>query len=168
MAGVEIEPAHTTATGGTPAPRGTRAHTHAQLAVLGLAELGLHAAPAKVVVGDPVVALGMAVGRGEGRLRCPGGKRELLLAAMAELRAEMSERSRVPWRQARSVVGKLANLAQVLPELKLVLRGGYAVARPAGVYADGGGRRPDEWLRLRPGGRAAHEWRLMLDVATDL
>eukprot|EP00965_Chrysotila_dentata_P172640 5697377-Pleurochrysis_carterae.AAC.1 len=61
----------------------------------------------------------MSVGRGEGRLRCPDGKRELLLAAMAELRAELTERTRVPWRQARSVVGKLANLAQVSPELKL-------------------------------------------------
>eukprot|EP00965_Chrysotila_dentata_P010878 353878-Pleurochrysis_carterae.AAC.1 len=110
----------------------------------------------------------MSVGRDEGRLRCPSGKRELLLAAMAELRAELAAHARVPWRQARSVVGKLANLAQVLPELKLVLRGGYAVARPAGVSADGGGRRPDEWLRLRPGGRAAREWRLMLDVATEL
>eukprot|EP00965_Chrysotila_dentata_P182152 6014929-Pleurochrysis_carterae.AAC.1 len=68
----------------------------------------------------------MSVGRDEGRLRCPGGKRELLLAAMAELRGELTRNARVPWRQARSVVGKLANLAQVLPELKLVLRGGYA------------------------------------------
>eukprot|EP00965_Chrysotila_dentata_P105312 3478203-Pleurochrysis_carterae.AAC.1 len=121
-----IDPSHTAATGGRPAPPDTRAHVHAQLAALGMAELGLHAAPAKVVVGDPVVALGMSVGRDEGRLRCPAGKRELLLAAMAELNVELTTRARVPWRQARSVVGKLANLAQVLPELKLVLRGGYA------------------------------------------
>eukprot|EP00965_Chrysotila_dentata_P061525 2036927-Pleurochrysis_carterae.AAC.1 len=70
---------------------------------------------------------------------------------MAELRAELTGSARVPWRQARSVVGKLANLAQVLPELKLVLRGGYAVSRPAGADAAGGGRRTDEWLRLRRG-----------------
>eukprot|EP00965_Chrysotila_dentata_P090914 3000296-Pleurochrysis_carterae.AAC.1 len=50
---VHIDPVHTRAGGGTPAPPGTRAHVHAQLAVLGLRELGLQAAPAKVVVGDP-------------------------------------------------------------------------------------------------------------------
>eukprot|EP00965_Chrysotila_dentata_P204344 6182274-Pleurochrysis_carterae.AAC.1 len=49
----------------------------------------------------------MSVGRDEGRLRCPSGKRELLLAAMAELLAELTERTRVPWRQARAVVGKV-------------------------------------------------------------
>eukprot|EP00965_Chrysotila_dentata_P118148 3905073-Pleurochrysis_carterae.AAC.1 len=47
VAHIVIDLAHTSATGGTPAPPGTRAHVHAQLAVLGLAELGLHAAPAK-------------------------------------------------------------------------------------------------------------------------
>eukprot|EP00965_Chrysotila_dentata_P141732 4684267-Pleurochrysis_carterae.AAC.1 len=77
----------------------------------------------------------MSIGRDEGRLRCPSGKRELLLAALAELQAELANDATVPWRQARSVVGKLANLAQALPELKLVLRGGYAVARPAGSGA---------------------------------
>eukprot|EP00965_Chrysotila_dentata_P059176 1963834-Pleurochrysis_carterae.AAC.1 len=60
VAQVVIDPTHTAAAGGEPAPPGSRAHVHAQLAVLGLAELGLHAAPAKVVVGDPVVALGMS------------------------------------------------------------------------------------------------------------
>eukprot|EP00965_Chrysotila_dentata_P093655 3095170-Pleurochrysis_carterae.AAC.1 len=62
---------------------------------------------------------------------------------MAELSAELTRDSRVPWRRARTVVGKLANIAQVLFELKLVLRGGYAVARPAGAGGEGGGRRAD-------------------------
>eukprot|EP00965_Chrysotila_dentata_P012373 407087-Pleurochrysis_carterae.AAC.1 len=110
----------------------------------------------------------MSIGRDEGRLRCPDGKRELLLAAMAKLVAELARGSRVPWRRARTVVGKLANIAQVLPELKLVLRGGYAEARPAGAGGEGAGRRAEEWLHLRPGGRAAREWQLLLDVATDL
>eukprot|EP00965_Chrysotila_dentata_P056127 1860375-Pleurochrysis_carterae.AAC.1 len=114
------------ANGGAPALPGTRAHVHAQLAVLGLAELGLHAAPAKVVVGDPVVALGFSVGAAEGALRVPANKRELILAALAEMRDEATERSRVHWRKARSLVGKLSNLAQALPELKPSLRGGYA------------------------------------------
>eukprot|EP00965_Chrysotila_dentata_P022729 753225-Pleurochrysis_carterae.AAC.1 len=47
VAGVDIDPAHTLAAGGVPEPRSSRAHVHAQLAVLALAALGLHAAPAK-------------------------------------------------------------------------------------------------------------------------
>eukprot|EP00965_Chrysotila_dentata_P222990 6193319-Pleurochrysis_carterae.AAC.1 len=91
---IAIDPTHTMLAGGAPAPPCTRAHVHARLAVLGLAELGLHAAPAKVVVGDPVVALGMSLGREEGRLRCPDGKRELLMAALAELRSELRQAAR--------------------------------------------------------------------------
>eukprot|EP00965_Chrysotila_dentata_P211070 6186270-Pleurochrysis_carterae.AAC.1 len=47
VAGVDIDPAHTRAVGGVPAARDSRAHIHAQLTVLALSELGLHAAPAK-------------------------------------------------------------------------------------------------------------------------
>eukprot|EP00965_Chrysotila_dentata_P061156 2026161-Pleurochrysis_carterae.AAC.1 len=47
VTGVAIDPMHTRAGGGEPVPPSARAHVHAQLAVLGLAELGLHAAPAK-------------------------------------------------------------------------------------------------------------------------
>eukprot|EP00965_Chrysotila_dentata_P118288 3909921-Pleurochrysis_carterae.AAC.1 len=59
----------TAAVGGAPAREDSRAYVqHAQLAVLGLAELGLHAAPAKVVAGDPVTALGFSLGATTGRL----------------------------------------------------------------------------------------------------
>eukprot|EP00965_Chrysotila_dentata_P056605 1878087-Pleurochrysis_carterae.AAC.1 len=110
----------------------------------------------------------MELCRREARLRCPTGKRELLLAAMAEMRAEAVSSGRVRWRQARSVVGKLANISQVLPELKRVLRGGYALARPAGGSAGRGWRRVDEWLKLQRGGRAAVAWVELLDTATAL
>eukprot|EP00965_Chrysotila_dentata_P056153 1861276-Pleurochrysis_carterae.AAC.1 len=110
----------------------------------------------------------MSVGRGEGRLRCPEGKRELLRAALAEMRVALKEEHTVPWREARSAVGKLANLAQVLPELRLVLRGGYAVTRPAGGATGRGWRRADNQLRLRPGSRAAQDWATALDVSESL
>eukprot|EP00965_Chrysotila_dentata_P157400 5200231-Pleurochrysis_carterae.AAC.1 len=77
---VHIDPVHTAAGDGTPARPNSRVHVHAQLAVLGLAELSLHAAAAKVTVGDPVTALGFSLGVTTGRLRCPGNKRTLLLA----------------------------------------------------------------------------------------
>eukprot|EP00965_Chrysotila_dentata_P097707 3230611-Pleurochrysis_carterae.AAC.1 len=62
VAEVEIDPVHTVAGGGIPARATSRACVHAKLTALGLSELGLHAAPAKIVVGDPVTALGMSVG----------------------------------------------------------------------------------------------------------
>eukprot|EP00965_Chrysotila_dentata_P150059 4956580-Pleurochrysis_carterae.AAC.1 len=84
---------------------------------------------------------------------------------MAEMRGELEREGRVHWRQARSIVEKLANLAQILPKLKLVLRGGYAVTWPAGGGTGKGWRRSSEWLWLRKGGRAAQDWKLLLDVA---
>eukprot|EP00965_Chrysotila_dentata_P015245 504179-Pleurochrysis_carterae.AAC.1 len=126
VADVSIDPVHTRAAGGTPAPRTSRVHVHAQLAVLALAELGLHAAPAKVLVGDTVTALGFSVDAVSGRLRCPDGKRTLLLATLAAMRGEVHERGRVSWRKARTLTGRLCNLAQVFPEMKPVLRGAYA------------------------------------------
>eukprot|EP00965_Chrysotila_dentata_P088394 2919505-Pleurochrysis_carterae.AAC.4 len=87
---------------------------------------------------------------------------------VAEMRAEAVDSGRVRWRQARSVVGKLANVSQVLPELKRVLRGGYALTRPAGGSAGGGWRRAHEWLQLQRGGRAAVAWVELLDTATAL
>eukprot|EP00965_Chrysotila_dentata_P045123 1498898-Pleurochrysis_carterae.AAC.3 len=73
--GLEVEvivAVHTRAGGGKPAAAGTKVYVHAQLAVAGLAAVGLHAAPAKVVVGDPGTAL---AGRArEGSAALPGGQ----------------------------------------------------------------------------------------------
>eukprot|EP00965_Chrysotila_dentata_P228094 6196405-Pleurochrysis_carterae.AAC.1 len=168
VAATVIDPAHTRAAGGVPSPRTSRVHVHAQLAVLALAELGLHAAPAKVLVGDAVNALGFHVSARSGRLSCPDSKRRLLLAAMAEMRAETAERGRVHWRRARTLAGRLANLAQVFPELKAVLRGAYAVSQPAPRQRERGGggwRQTDEWRPLASGGAAEAEWLACLDVA---
>eukprot|EP00965_Chrysotila_dentata_P097159 3211301-Pleurochrysis_carterae.AAC.1 len=101
----------------------------------------------------------MSVGVREDRLRCPEGKRALLLAAISEARREAEERGRVRGRRARSLVGKLANIAQVLPELKRALRGGYTVDQaPAASGARGGWRRAGEWRPLRRGGQAEADW----------
>eukprot|EP00965_Chrysotila_dentata_P115818 3828511-Pleurochrysis_carterae.AAC.1 len=118
-----------------------------------------------VVVGDPVVALGLSLGVHEGRLRCPEGKRELMRAAIAEHRDEAMQRARVHWRRARALVGLLANVAQVLPELRRVLRGGYAVAQPP---RGGACRLAQAWRRLRKGGRAESDWLQLLEAEDDL
>ena len=66
VAGIVIDPRNSSSAGGKPAQPDSRVYVHAQLAVVGLRELGLNAAPSKIVVGDPVVALGLRIGRGSG------------------------------------------------------------------------------------------------------
>eukprot|EP00965_Chrysotila_dentata_P163404 5396802-Pleurochrysis_carterae.AAC.1 len=57
---VHIDPVqHTGAGRGEPVAAGTRAYAHAQIAVLGLAELGLHAAPARVARRPGTALLGL-------------------------------------------------------------------------------------------------------------
>eukprot|EP00965_Chrysotila_dentata_P056116 1859935-Pleurochrysis_carterae.AAC.1 len=84
------------------------------------------------------------------------------------MREEARRRARVHWRKARTLVGKLANLAQVLPELKASLRGGYAVAQPPRGGTAGGWRRGDDWAALRPESAAAREWIELLYSAAEL
>eukprot|EP00965_Chrysotila_dentata_P127232 4207386-Pleurochrysis_carterae.AAC.1 len=65
-----------------------------------------------------------------------------MLAEMGALWAEAST-GQVRCRQARTLVGRLCNMAQPFPELKPLLRGEYAVSRPA-TGASGGWRRAGE------------------------
>ena len=128
VSGVTIDPVNTSAAGGTPAAPGTRVHVHAQLAVIGLAEVGLCAAPSKVVVGDPTIGLGFELQRDEaqlggGRIRCPALKRAALLRAMATHAAE-ARAGHVARDGAETTVGRLCNMAQAFPELKTALHGG--------------------------------------------
>ena len=80
---------------------GTRVHVHAQLTVLALRELGLSAAPSKVLVSNPVIALGFQVQRGDdiggGSLTCPEVKRQSMRAAAAEAVA-LALIARARWR----------------------------------------------------------------------
>eukprot|EP00965_Chrysotila_dentata_P022114 732006-Pleurochrysis_carterae.AAC.1 len=56
----------------------------------------------------------------------------------------------VRWRSARTLVGRLCNLAQAFPDLKPLLRGGYAVSRPATGAARGWRRAGEDVASLRP------------------
>eukprot|EP00965_Chrysotila_dentata_P017238 572214-Pleurochrysis_carterae.AAC.2 len=124
---------------------------------------GTDEAGCKLVVDDPVTALRMSLSVRGNRLRCPAGKRELVMSAFAEARTEAMRHGRVRWKQACSLVGKLANIAQVLPELKRYeagaawrLRGGTGAApeQEEGRMAP----RIGEWRQLRRGGRAEEDW----------
>ena len=170
VCGVAIDPINTSAAGGTPAAPGTRVHVHAQLAVIGLAEVGLCAAPSKVVVGDPTIGLGFELLRDEarlggGRIRCPALKRAALLRAMAT-HAEAARGGTVTRDDAETTVGRLCNMAQAFPELKAALHGGYAVTKA--TWQAGGRRRRLPKLELRAGGDAARDWLELLELATEL
>ena len=168
--GVAIDPTNTSAAGGRPAAPGSRVHVHAQLAVIGLAELGLNAAPNKVVVGDPTIGLGFELCRDEerlggGRIRCPALKRAALLRAMAQ-HAEEARGGRVERGDAETTVGRLCNMAQAFPELKAALHGGYAVTKA--TWQAGGRRRRPPKLELRAGSATACSWMELLELADAL
>eukprot|EP00965_Chrysotila_dentata_P158776 5244323-Pleurochrysis_carterae.AAC.1 len=63
-------------------------------------------------------------------------------------------RARVDRRRARTLVERLRNLSQVLPELKPLLRVGYAVTRQAAGGARGWRHGREDAAHLREGGAA--------------
>ena len=166
VADIVIDPAQVTSEGGVPAHPSSCAYVHAQLAVLGLRDFGLSAAPGKVVVGDPVVGLGFRVSRAARRIDLAPLKRESMLADISKQRAAAAERLRVDRAPAERLVGRCCNISQVFPELKASLHGGYAVTQA--TWEAGGRRRRLPQLQLASGGVALVEWLALLDVASSL
>ena len=161
-----IEPALSLANGASHAPAGTRAHVHAQLAVRGLRDFGLDAQPAKVVVGDPVISLGLRVSRGERQINCPALKRASLLDSAARQRSEAILGISANRATADTLVGRAVNLSQVFPELNSVLHGGYAVT--CASWRAGGRMRRPRRLAFRDGSSAHGAWIGFLDVLAEL
>lgn len=163
---VIIDPAHSSVDGAVPAGPGSRAHVHAQLAVVGLRDVGLSAAPGKVVVGDPVVSLGMRVSRAERQMNCPALKRASMLDSGARQRRAAIDQLTAERAAADTLVGRAVNLSQVFPELNSVLHGGYAVTRSRWVAGERA-RRPST-INFRRGSPAHSEWVGFLDVVDEL
>ena len=168
LATIVIDPGLMVSAGGTAARVASRVYVHAQLTVVGLAQLGLSASPGKVAVGDPVIALGFRVGRGRGRIDCPQLKQASMLHDIAaQTEAAGGATPSADQRRAETLVGRLVNLSQVFPELKSDLHGGYAVTESAW------GRRTKRrggkaTLQLGRGSRAQEEWIALLGSADHL
>jgi hypothetical protein len=145
----------------------TRVYLHAQLAVCGLRDVGLSAAPSKVVVGDPLIALGLQLNREAGVIDCPDGKRAAIRADMAEQRAA-TVRGSVHRARAERLVGRLCNPAQIWPELAEHLHGGYALVKSRWGGGAGGGRvaRPLTF-GIGMGARAQRDWICLLDISEE-
>jgi hypothetical protein len=159
LAHVVIDPQQMVALGCKPAEPGTRVYAHAQAAALALSDVSLHAAPTKILVGDPVVALGFEVAIAADSVRASTKKRSTMLADISSHAAE-AEQGWVPIKRARTLVGRLTNLSQVFPEVKTYLRGGCAVT--ATMQQE---RRSPVRRRVRQGSTSGNEWQLLLSTA---
>ena len=163
---IVLDPTPTAAAGGTPAHPSSRVYAHACLTVLGLTELGLSAAPGKVLVGDPITALGLQVGCRRPRLDCPPQKRATMRADVAAQLARATGELRVDRKAAARLIGRLCNLSQIYPELKSTLHGGYALTEAS--WRVGGRRRWPAELRLGAGSAALEGWRELLEMGEEL
>ena len=163
---VVIGPEHTRAAGGVPAAAESRVMYHAKLAVIGLARLGLRAAPPKVHVGNPLTLLGLRADFKERRISCPESKQKTIAADVCEQRRWARDDKRVDCRRARSLVGRLSNLSQIFPEVLTVLHGGHRVAQPS-WRRKGVVHRPRR-VKLRRGSRAQTDFVGMLDVGGEV
>ena len=163
VAHITVQPEHMVAAGCSPAHPDSRVHVHARLTILALTTLGLHAAPHKVACGTPLPALGLLMDGRAQLIRCPEGKRRAVLADASSQHAAALSGGDVDRARARRLVGRLANLAQVAPELRGFLHGGYAVAEAA--WPGGGGRRGHGHLHLRSGSPAHEGWLSLLSQA---
>ena len=158
-----------------PAAPGSRVYVHAQLVVLALSTLGLHAAPQKSVVGSPLIALGFRLDGDRQVIDCPPTKRRAILADAAAQRelascgcgdVHTASCAVVDRQPAARLVGRLCNLSQCAPALRPLLHGGYAVISVSWVA--GGRRRAPPRLSLAPGGSAQHDWLRLLDAAAEI
>ena len=159
VAGVHIGTAHMVSAGCDPPPTHSRVFVHAQLVVLALRDLGLTAAPHKVMVGHPLTALGLLF---DGRRRVitwPEGKRAVALAACAAALEAVRADGTVDRPSAARHVGRLCSLSQVCPALRPLLHGGYAVTQARGP------RGPR--LHLREGSAAWRGWVALLEGAAE-
>jgi hypothetical protein len=159
LAHVAVDPQQMVALGCKPAEPGTRVFAHAQAAALALSDVGLHAAPTKILVGDPVVALGFEVAVGADSVRASTKKRSTMMADISSQAAE-AEQGWVPVKRARTLVGRLTNLSQIFPEVKTYLRGGCAVT--ASLRQE---RRTPTKRKVRPTSTSGKEWQLLLSTA---
>ena len=168
VANITINPAHASVHGAVHAPAGTRVHVHAQLAVLGLREVGLTAAPSKVVVGDPVISLGLRVSRADGQINCPELKRASILHSTSTQRLSATSGLSADRAAAETLVGRAVNLSQVFPELNCVLHGGYTVTQSSWPARGRGRHHRPRRLNFRDGSNAHGSWIGLLDVLSDL
>ena len=162
VASIRIDPKFVEALGHTPFAADTRVHVHAQLAVLGLRTVGLVAAPHKIACCEPLPALGLLFRGTDQRICCPPGKLSAVeFSCQSELQA-LADSCEVRLARAERLLGRLCSLAQVAPDLRAELTGGYRACSSIR-------RAPSMSVRrLAPGSPAFIAWRGLLTAAPRL
>lgn len=131
LASVPLPTAPTIQGGGVPAAPNTRVYVHAQIAIRAVRTIGFADSANKTCVGTPIASLGLLIDIGGKRIRCPAKKRSEMLFDLQAQTCLAEQQLLVDTKLARRMVGRLVNLSQIFPELKLYLHGGYRVtARP--------------------------------------
>jgi len=160
VAHLVVDTTHMRAAGCNPPPPHSRVFVHAKLTMLALHTLGLVAAPEKVFVGSPLPVLGLSFNGDSLRIECPKGKRDAISAVCAKEVERVELDGTVDRDAAGRLVGRICNISQVAPELRPLLRGGYAV-----VEAPTGGRRggrPTALVTLAAGSLTHTGWLSLL------
>ena len=156
--------------GGAPSAHDSRAAVHLRIAVATFERLGFVVEITKTECGSAIVNLGFRVRVDAGCIDCPLPKRRIMLRDIHALRLAVDVGDRVDQRGVERLVGRLAALSHVLPEVAPHLAGGYAIASarrvPAGRRRVGGLRL--ETVGLRRGGRCEAAVRSMCDVSAQL
>ena len=139
----------TRAVGGIPMHRDSRAARKLAIATEIKAELGLLVAQEKTEGGSAAVSLGLLLDVARDRIRCPRGKRAIMLEDI-DAQAVSVQRSGVLQReQAEEMTGRLGNLAQIMPELLPHMHGGHRLANATFTDRWQGPQAP---ARVRPAG----------------
>ena len=160
VAHLHVDTAHMRAAGCNPPPPNSRVFIHAKLTMLALHTLGLVAAPEKVFVGSPLPVLGLSFNGESLRIECPKGKRDAISAVCAKELERVERDGTVDRDAAGRLVGRICNISQVAPELRPLLRGGYAVVEaPTGGKRSG---RPTAAVSLAAGSLTHTGWTSLL------
>ena len=121
----------TQAAGGVPMHRDSRAARKLAIAMEVKAEMGLLVAQEKTEGGSAAVSLGLMLDVARDRIRCPRGKRAIMLEDIDAQLAFIQRSGALQREQAEEMTGRLGNLAQIMPELLPHMHGGHRVANAA-------------------------------------
>ncbi|KAL1496391.1 hypothetical protein AB1Y20_016346 [Prymnesium parvum] len=113
--------AQTAAIGAKPAHPCSRVAVHCRIAIYECRRLGWAVADAKTMCGDGVILLGAQLDTVTERVRCPLIKRRWILHAVQLIREGLATDMRVDTALMARFTGRLTNLSQFFPELRIPL-----------------------------------------------
>lgn len=168
LAHIAVGAAQTAAIGAAPAHPSSRVAVHCRIAIHESRRLGWSVADHKTMCGDGVILLGAQLDTAVNRIRCPQVKRRWITHAIELLQTGLDSAAHIDSALMARFTGRLTNLSQFFPELRLPLSVGYAMSKATWVDKSGQRRRPLASIRLRPGGRRAEELATLLAVAAEV